>query len=472
MHVTLEETVAVERSIYDCFQYLADFSTAEQWDPGTVRAEKISAGKPAVGSKFKLELAVAGLPLDMDYEITRLEQDKRIVLFGKGGPIEVTDTISFASRSDGGTDICYRADMRFKGLPQASLNAMRNSLDKLGKDAVAGIYEALSPSPVQKSVSLRTAIKNRLVLPAMADFTKRGYLNMADKSLSQNLDGKHIVITGVTSGLGLAAAQMLARMGAELTLIGRGREKMEAAKQQIIDFAGIEAEKLHLELAELSLVEDTLALADRLKATGYRYDVLINNAGALFGERACTEEGFERALAVNLLSPVALTEALMPSLADGARVINVVSGGLYLQGLPLNDLNYERGFYSGSKAYARAKRGLLAITQYWQEHAAERGISFHAMHPGWAATPGVAKSLPGFNKLLKASMRDSRMGADTMVWLAAAEGVGSAGGQFWLDRKPQLSSVIPGTRLGADGVKRLVDWLQHLPALDSLAPSH
>ena len=175
--------------------------------------------------------------------------------------------------------------------------------------------------------------------------------------------------------------------------------------------------------------------------------MLINNAGALFAERGETSEGHERALAVNLLTPALLTKRLEPMLAERrGRVINVVSGGLYLQGLALDDLDYQRGDYDGTKAYARAKRGLLALTRLWAED--ETRIGWHAMHPGWAATPGVARSLPAFDRRMQPFLRTPRQGADTMVWLAshpaaAPHGEDSVG--FWFDRAQRPDALLPGT---------------------------
>ena len=81
------------------------------------------------------------------------------------------------------------------------------------------------------------------------------------------------------------------------------------------------------------------------------------------------------------------------------------------------------------------------------------------MHPGWAATPGVAKSLPTFNRVLEKRLRDSRMGADTIVWLASASCLENSTGLFWFDRRPRPTAVLPGTKVTAAQRDQLIEYL-------------
>ncbi len=173
-------------------------------------------------------------------------------------------------------------------------------------------------------------------------------------------------------------------------------------------------------------------------------DALINNAGALFGKRETTETGYELGFAVNFMAPYLLTQSLLPALAKHARVINVVSGGMYMQGLKPRDWQFEQESYDGAKAYARAKRALMTTTEKWA--ADYPTLNFSAMHPGWAATPGVEKSLPSFNKKMQKRLRDSQMGADTMVWLAST-GNDLPSGKLWFDRQQVPTDVISKTKV-------------------------
>ena len=254
---------------------------------------------------------------------------------------------------------------------------------------------------------------------------------------------KHIVITGATSGLGLASAFALAQKGCQLTLVVRNTHKGQDIKQQIIKQTG--NTNIHLEIADMSLMKDVIALTERL--TQQRpIDVLINNAGALFNPRKETSEGLEQSFALLLLSPFILTQQLKPLFAHNARVVNVLSGGMYSQAVNVDDLESKRGAYSGSVSYAKAKRGLMIITEEWAKQWQKDGIVVHAMHPGWANTDGVINALPEFYKLSKNVLRSPQQGADTIIWLASATEVSQSTGLFWLDREPRPTHLSAKTQ--------------------------
>ena len=162
--------------------------------------------------------------------------------------------------------------------------------------------------------------------------------------------------------------------------------------------------------------------------------MLVNNAGALPARRSETPEGFEVAFATNVLGPFLLTRLLAP-----ARVITVTSGGMYTARLDPFDLQAVSRPYAGAAVYARTKRAEMILTRLW----AERGIDAHAMHPGWADTPGLAKSLPGFHRALKPLLRTPEQGADTIVWLGATE---QPSGHLWHDRAARPPYRLPWTR--------------------------
>ena len=192
--------------------------------------------------------------------------------------------------------------------------------------------------------------------------------------------------------------------------------------------------------------------------------MLVNNAGALFNPRQVTAEGLEKSFALLLLGPYILTEKIQPLLAadGGARVVNVSSGGMYSQKVRVDDLQYERGEYSGSVAYARAKRGLMILTEEWARRWEEDGIVVNAMHPGWADTPGVETALPGFYRLTRSLLRTPEEGADTAVWLAGSTEAGRVTGQFWLDREIHPSHLSQRTRETPEERSQLLQALQEL----------
>jgi dehydrogenase/reductase SDR family protein 12 len=259
------------------------------------------------------------------------------------------------------------------------------------------------------------------------------------------MDGRVVVLTGATSGLGLATARLLAGMGARMRLVVRDRGKGERLAEEL----GGEAAVVVADLSDLVSVRGAV---DELIRTEERIDVLINNAGALLPGRQRTADGHEMTFATMVLGPFVLTNGLVPLLerSDRGRVINVASGGMYLERLHLDDLMMEREPYRGSVAYARAKRAQVLLTQDWAAQLRDRGIVVHAMHPGWADTPGVEASLPTFRRILGPFLRTPEQGADTIVWLAASDAAAGSTGRFWLDRSPRPIDRLPWTRASAE----------------------
>ena len=135
-----------------------------------------------------------------------------------------------------------------------------------------------------------------------------------------------------------------------------------------------------------------------------------------------------------------LTELLLPALCAAApsRVLWVSSGGMYSEPLSVGELEMGPDDYDGVTAYARAKRAQVTLTELYADRLLPRGVVVHAMHPGWADTPGVARSLPMFRRMMGPLLRTPADGADTLVWLAANDDeVLADSGLFWLDRRPR-----------------------------------
>jgi NAD(P)-dependent dehydrogenase (short-subunit alcohol dehydrogenase family) len=188
-------------------------------------------------------------------------------------------------------------------------------------------------------------------------------------------------------------------------------------------------------------------------------DVLIHNAGALLNTRQVSPQGIEQTVASHVVGPFLMTSLLLP-LMNGGRVVTVSSGGMYTSPLP----NFENGEtlempthkYAGSKQYAIAKRAQVTLTEMWAER--EPQTEFVAMHPGWADTPGVQESIPGFRRATAPILRSASEGADTIAWLAAVQPIPGKSGSFWSDREIRPTHKSPRTKKNDTASSRAALW--------------
>ncbi len=464
--VTLDESIEVKRPLREVFAYMAEFSRIEEWDPAVARGHKLTPGAPAQGSEYRIEMK-AGFSLH--YRIIELEPQRRMLMEVDSRLFTAREEIFFSATKSGGTTVRYVAKFNFPR-PLVTANKLYPAvMDRVGKSTMKGLQEALEDSFQAPGPSPGLALADRLILPGIWRFTRLGYSVSRRhwKPLSAYLVGRRALVTGATSGIGLAAAQALAGMGASVTLVARDEQKARAIVRAMRKETG--NPKIAVEICDMSVMADVHQLADRLIAAGEPIDILVNNAGALFNPRQQTAEGLEKSFALLLLAPYILTERIQPLLAasSGARVVNVSSGGMYSQKIQVDDLQSVNGSYSGSVAYARAKRGLMILTEVWADKWQESGIAVNAMHPGWADTPGVETSLPGFYRMTRSLLRSAREGADTAVWLAAATEAGQVTGKLWLDREQHPSHLFKWTRETASERSRLLQELQGLLAVTS-----
>jgi dehydrogenase/reductase SDR family protein 12 len=446
--IQLDETIEVRRPLHEVFAYISEFSRIEEWDPAVAHGVRLTEGPLGVGSEFRIDMKAG---FSVRYKVVEWEPDRRLLMTVDSKPFTAREEIFFKRIADG-TRVRYVATFDFVA-PLARLARMfPGVMDRVGKSAMAGMRRALEDRFEPPRATWGTALGDKLVVPGMLGFTRFGYRAARRhwNPVSAYLGDRHIVITGATSGLGLATAEVLAARGAELTLVARDAGKAKRVVQDLERRFG--NQRIHVEIAELSMLEDVGALAARLRKKGKAIDVLVNNAGALINPREETAEGLEKSFALLLLSPYVLTERLHPLLSKAAtqrgvaRVVNVLSGGMYTQKIHVDDLQSQKGTYSGSVAYARAKRGLMILTEEWARRWTRDGIVVNAMHPGWADTPGVRSALPQFHRVTERVLRTSQEGADTIVWLAAATEAAKVSGEFWLDRRPHAKHVLPGTR--------------------------
>jgi dehydrogenase/reductase SDR family member 12 len=260
------------------------------------------------------------------------------------------------------------------------------------------------------------------------------------------LDGKTVIVTGATSGIGYAAAVALARRGAAVHFLARDRDRAERARRSIAAASG--AASISYGLADLQDLNSVRAFARQFRADHDRLDVLIHNAGTIHAEFSIGQAGIELTVAGQVIAPFLLNRLLMPALlvAAPSRVITVSSGGMYTQRLDPAILQLPASRYRGVTAYAKAKRAQVALSREWARRFAGTGVAFHAMHPGWVDTPGMAAALPGFRRLTRPILLTPEQGADTIVWLATMPPERLGSGRFWHDRRPRPEHLLPWTR--------------------------
>lgn len=273
----------------------------------------------------------------------------------------------------------------------------------------------------------------------------------------RSLSGQVVVVTGGTSGLGRAIARGLGRADATVEVVGRDEDRGHQVVGEL-RATGVAARSRRCDLAE---VADVAGLAEALAADHEHLRAVVHSAGALLPERRTATDGLEVTWGAMVVGPHLLTRLLADRLD---RAVWMSSGGMYLQDVDLDDTGWQRRGWNGTRAYAQAKRAQVDLVH----EATERGEAplQVAMHPGWADTPGVDASLPGFRKVMGPLLRTPEDGGDTAVWLVAQPAEALEAGAFYLDRRPRGTVRWPGTRTSPADRRRLRDLVDQQAGLD------
>lgn len=273
------------------------------------------------------------------------------------------------------------------------------------------------------------------------------------------MTAKTIVLTGASDGIGAAASRKLVADGHAVVLVGRSPQKTAALAGEL------GAEHFTADFADLSQVR---TLAKELKRAHPHIDVLVNNAGGIFGDRARTVDGFEKTLQVNHLAPFLLTNLLLDTLiASGASIVNTSSAAARLFGsIDIDDLNNERG-YSPNKAYGGAKLSNILFTKELERRFGRDGLSAVAFHPGIVRTSFASDTTSLMRFLYQTPLArllgllSPEQGARPLVWLAEGEpGTDWMPGEYYEKQKVAVTNPqASDEQLAADLWRRSAEYV-------------
>lgn len=258
------------------------------------------------------------------------------------------------------------------------------------------------------------------------------------------LQGKRILVTGASAGLGVETARSLAAHGAQVVGAARDLKKAEAATSQVRKDAASGGGRFELVELDLGNLKSVRTCADQLLAKGDPFDVVIANAGVMATPFGHTVDGFETQFGTNHLGHFVLVNRIAPLLRSGGRLINLSSSGHRYSNVDLEDPNFERTPYEPFVAYGRSKTANILFAVAFDNRHRERGIRAAAVHPGGIRTelgryvdPGrLDKVVDEINQQLAAQgkgpfqWKTIPQGAATSVWAGVVASGEEVGGHY------------------------------------------
>ncbi|MBW2509701.1 MAG: SDR family oxidoreductase [Deltaproteobacteria bacterium] len=278
------------------------------------------------------------------------------------------------------------------------------------------------------------------------------------------MQGKNVMITGPTEGIGRATALALAERGARLHLLCRNPNKAEALRDELV--SKHEEIDVELYLADLGNFDEVRQVARTFVERNEPLDVLINNAGVINTRRILLDNGQEQMFAVNHLGHFLLTSMLLDALkrAEQGRVVVVASEAYrFCRGIRFDDLQWNTGF-SAFPTYGHSKLANILFTRELAARLEGTRVTANSLHPG-----GVRSQLGAQNTwyagrilaLVKPFLRTAEKGAETSVYLATSNDVRTTSGQYFYDCKPKKTK--PSAR-DTDAARRLWTLSERLTA--------
>jgi NAD(P)-dependent dehydrogenase (short-subunit alcohol dehydrogenase family) len=259
-----------------------------------------------------------------------------------------------------------------------------------------------------------------------------------------NLQGKRILVTGVSAGIGVETARSLAAHGAHVVGAARDLAKAEAATTQVRKDAAAHGGSFELVSLDLASLKSVRACADGLLTTRKPLDMVIANAGVMATPFGHTTDGFETQFGTNHLGHFVLVNRIAPLMRAGSRLINLSSAGHRFANVDLEDPNFERTPYESFAAYGRSKTANILFAVAFDRRHRERGIRAAAVHPGGIQTElgrhmdqsHVKTMIDQMNKRLAAEgkapfqWKTIPQGAATSVWAGVVAPADEIGGRY------------------------------------------
>lgn len=248
------------------------------------------------------------------------------------------------------------------------------------------------------------------------------------------MNGKTVLVTGSTDGIGKQTALELARMGARVLIHGRDPQRVKDSGEEIFHATG--SDQLDTFVADFASLRQVKRFAQKITEKYDRLDVLINNAGVYFKERFITEDGYEMTFQVNHLAPFLLTKLFLPLLKKSApaRIVTVSSTLHSTIELDFSDMQGEKR-YSGLHAYGLSKLGNIYMTYELAERLMGTGVTANCLHPGGVDT----KMLRAVTGVPGISIKE---GAQPSVYLASSPDVANLTGKYFYHKEIRKTSDL------------------------------
>ncbi len=267
------------------------------------------------------------------------------------------------------------------------------------------------------------------------------------KTTTASLKGRLAVITGSTSGVGLAGARRLAQAGCDLVLVARSRDKAEALGSELRSAYGV---AVSVVLADLRSLDEVRRAAELLLRDCPRIDILINSAGLHSTTLTRTPDGRETVFCVNHLAPFLLTSLLLDRMRESSpsRIIQVNSEGHRFGGLDPSDLDWKRRHYTGLRGYGASKIAQLLTTWEFADLLEGSGVTINAMHPGDLRTNIGSNNGPLYRWFLHTVtwrfLKDPAIAGEALYYLAAAPELAGTSGRYFhvtLEERPTAQAL-------------------------------